>query len=277
MSMKAYSKELLLAKKIAQTVGHSLVRAQGEASIASRKRGSQSFDYTTHQDLEAERMAIAHIQKAFPHDAILSEETLHTINTIPTRLWIIDPIDGTANYANGMDTFAVSVSFYARGHVQVAAVFLPAKNELYSAERGRGVKLNGKPLSVRNPDRDLKHSFVNMGFPHQRTKPIVKHSFAWYADLLHACADLRRTGSAVLDTILVASGKSGAYVAPNIKPWDIVAGVLFVEEQGGVISDLRGRPLNLFKKEKGTFAIEATFSKNVAIHSALIRITKKYF
>jgi len=231
--MTGYAKELILAKKIAQAIGRSLVRAQGAASIASRKKGSESFDYTTHQDLEAERMAIALIKKSFPRDAILSEETLHAIDDIPARLWIIDPIDGTANYANGMDTFAVSVSFYARERVRASAVFLPAKNELYAAERGRGVKLNGKPLLVKNPERDLKRSFVNMGFPHQRTKPVVKHSFAWYADLLHACADLRRTGSAVLDTVLVASGKSGAYVTPNIKPWDIAAGVLFVEEQGG--------------------------------------------
>lgn len=275
--MKAYAKELILAKKIAQTIGRSLVRAQGAASIASRKKGSQSFDYTTHQDLEAERTAIAFIQKASPRDAILSEETLHAISDIPKRLWIIDPIDGTANYANGMDTYAISVSFYARGRVQAAAVFLPAKNELYSAERGHGVQLNGKPLPLRNPGRDLKRSFVNVGFPHQRTRPIVKHSFDWYADLLHACADLRRTGSAVLDTVLVASGKSGAYITPNIKPWDIAAGILFVEEQGGVVSDLRGKPLDLFKKEKGAFAIEAAFSKNKIIHSALIRVTKKYF
>ena len=275
--MTGYAKELILAKKIAQAIGRSLVRAQGAASIASRKKGSESFDYTTHQDLEAERMAIALIKKSFPRDAILSEETLHAIDDIPARLWIIDPIDGTANYANGMDTFAVSVSFYARERVRASAVFLPAKNELYAAERGRGVKLNGKPLLVKNPERDLKRSFVNMGFPHQRTKPVVKHSFAWYADLLHACADLRRTGSAVLDTVLVASGKSGAYVTPNIKPWDIAAGVLFVEEQGGVVSDLRGKPLDLFKKVNGKFAIEAAFSKNKIIHSALIRVTKKYF
>lgn len=275
--MKSFSKELALATRVAQVVGRSLTRAQGAISIASRKRGSESFDYTTHQDLSAERMAIAYIKKAFPRDAILSEETLSAIGNIPERLWIIDPIDGTANYANGMDTYAVSVSFYTRGRVQVAAVFLPAKNELYSAERGRGVKLNGKPLSVRSPDRDLKRSFVNLGFPHQRTIPVVERAFALYAEILHACADVRRTGSAVLDTVLVASGKSGAYVTPNIKPWDIAAGVLFIEEQRGVISDPFGKPLNLFKKVNEKFAIEAIFSKNRAIHSALIRVTKKYF
>ena len=99
-----YTKELKLATTIVKTVGLSLVRTQRKVSIAHRKSGSRSFDYTTNQDLLAERTAIRYIKKTFPHDAILSEETLHRLGTIPDRLWVIDPMDGTANYANGMNT-----------------------------------------------------------------------------------------------------------------------------------------------------------------------------
>ncbi|MBI4087890.1 hypothetical protein HY418_00695, partial [Candidatus Kaiserbacteria bacterium] len=201
----------------------------------------------------------------------------HDFTGIPERLWIIDPIDGTTNYANGMNTYAVSVSFCERGRVQAAAVSVPALHELYTAERGGGLHINGKPLPVLNPDRDLKRSFVNLGFPHERTAPVVKHAFAMYAEILLSSADVRRTGSAVLDTVLVASGRSGAYLTPDIKPWDIAAGTLFVEEQGGIVSDPFGNPLDLFKKAKGKFAIAAIFAKNANIHSALLRITKNYF
>ena len=272
-----FSQELKLSALVAETVGRSLEGMQGGASVVSRKSGPESFDYTTHQDLSAERMAIEHIKEAFPQDAVLSEETLREITDIPERLWIIDPIDGTTNYANGMNTYAVSISFYKQGRVQAAAVSLPALHELYTAERGRGVFLNEKPLPMLNPDQDLKHSFVNLGFPHERTEPVVKNAFALYAEILLACADVRRTGSAVLDTILVASGKSGAYLTPDIKPWDIAAGTLFIEEQGGVVSDPFGNPLDLFKKVGGQFTLAAVFSKNAAIHEQMIWITKKYF
>jgi len=276
-NVQNYSKELKHATVIAETVGRALLGAQNTISIVRRKSDSQSFDYTTNQDLSAERTAIRYIKKMFPHDSVLSEETLPTIGDIPARLWIIDPVDGTANYANGMNTYAVSASFCEYGRVQAAVVFLPALRELYSACRGRGVRLNRNLLTIRTPNRDLKRSFVNLGFPHERTKPIVKNAFAMYTEILLASADIRRTGSAVLDTVLVASGKSGAYITPDIKPWDIAAGTLFVEEQGGVVSDPLGKPLDLFRKVDGEFAIAAIFSKNANIHSSLLRITKRYF
>jgi myo-inositol-1(or 4)-monophosphatase len=271
-----YAKEAAIARTAAKAVGRFLLRSRSAILITHRKAGRKSFDYTTAQDLTAEKMTLSIINKAFPTDPILSEETLAETNALRGRLWVVDPIDGTANYFNGLSQFAVSVSFVDRGIVQAAAVFLPATDELYSAERGKGLHCNGKKVALARPSDKLERSIVQLGFPHDRKRSIVDKAFALYEDVLLSSADVRRSGSAVFDTCLVASGIAGAYITPDIKPWDIAAGVLFVEEQGGVVTDMRGDSLDLLEKTKGAFHLKAVFAKNTAIHRTLIRITRKH-
>lgn len=276
--MKPYARERKVAEDLAYRAGVFVQKKATSLAIVSRKRGLAAFDFTTNQDMAAEKVIIAGLRQTFPGDAILSEESLSSLSADHPRLWIVDPLDGTKNYAHGLKSYGVAISLYERGAVQVAAVYLPVFDELYGAVRGQGVTLNGAPLPLREPRATLKESLVAVGFPHQRSAMTLRHTFRLCQDILLESTDILRTASAVFDTCTVAGGQVGGYItSPDIKPWDIASGMLFVEEQGGFVSDPRGRPLNLFRQVKGVFSVAGVMAKNKAIHRSILQVTKKYF
>lgn len=276
MKKSTYTKELKVAKTIALKVGRYLRTSQKNNVIVKQPNGRGYLDVTTKVDLESERMCIEAILNSFPEDHILSEETLNEFSPDWKRVWIIDPLDGTTNYVKGFDVYAVSISLVVDGKVVMAVNCLPVHNDIFHAVRGHGVFHNGKKLTCLSLDDTLAQSLVSVGFPHVRTKEVADPAFELYKNLWLASSDLRRSASAVFDGCLLASGITGAYLTPDIKPWDIAAGSLFVEEQGGFTSDFSGQPLNLFRKVNDRFSTSVLFAKNKTILTSLQRLTKKY-
>ena len=272
----AYAKELRVARRAAVMAGAFLRGAQQGADVVKRPHGEGYLDVTTREDLQAERIILDRIGRAFPADRILSEESHPGLVSTEGRLWVIDPLDGTTNYVKGLSAYGVSIALLVDGVVQVAVAYLPVTRELYDAVRGQGVRVGGKQLRLRAPAENLAQSLVSVGFPHARTKEATDDAFVLYASLLGSSSDLRRSASAVVDACWLAAGKTGAYITPDIKPWDIVAGALFVEEQGGVASDFMGAPLDLFRHDGDHFSVAVVFAKNAAIHAQVVALTKAH-
>ncbi len=276
MSEHTYTKELEVARDLARAVGRYLRDAQKENAIVKQPHGEGYLDVTTRADLEAERMVLHTLSRSFPGDHILSEETRTEYSPDWERVWIVDPLDGTTNYVKGLDAYAVSIALMVRGQVVIAAVCLPVSGDFYYAVRGHGMFRNDLPLTLATPDDTLAQSLVSVGFPHTRTPEVAAQAFGLYQDLWLASSDLRRSASAVYDGCLLASGVTGAYITPDIKPWDIAATSLLIEEQEGIISDVNGQPLDLFRRVNGRFSTSALFAKNTAIYTTLQNITQKY-
>lgn len=278
ISIRTYSKELKFSRTVALKAGRYLLSARKKRNqIVKQPHGEGYMDVTTKADLEAEKMIIGSLSREFPQDTILSEETLaDELSNYGGRIWIVDPLDGTTNYVKGLDAFGVSISLMVDGKIVLAVSYIPAGKEMFHAVRGSGVFRNGKILRLTTPEDTLAKSLVSVGFPHSRDKSSADPAFEMYRDLWLAASDLRRSASAVFDGCLLASGITGAYLTPDIKPWDVAAASLFIEEQGGVVGDFNGGPLDLFRRRSGRFCVQVVFSKNKSIHSALQAITRKY-
>ena len=271
-----YAKELEIATSLARSVGQYLLAAQRANSIVKQPHGEGFLDVTTRADLEAERMILETLAQEFPRDHILSEETRTEYSSDWERTWIIDPLDGTTNYVKGLDAYAVSITLFLQEKTILAVAYLPVSEYLLHSIRGQGVFHNGKKLQLATPDDTLAQSLVSAGFPHSRTPEVAAHAFGIYGRFWLAASDLRRSASAVYDGCLLARGLTGAYLTPDIKPWDIAAAALFIEEQGGVVSALDGQPLDLFRKVDGRFSTSVLFAKNSIIHAEALTIAQKH-
>jgi len=195
-------------------------------------------DFVTSVDKEAEAAIIYQIRKSYPDHSIVGEENGENRGTNQDYLWIVDPLDGTNNFVNGVPHFAVSIAMQYKGKTEVAVVYDPVRDELFSAVRGKGAKLNDFRLRVNNVN-DLGGSLVATGFPfkaRQHTETYMK----LFGEAFSLSADLRRAGSAALDLAYVAAGRVDAFFELGLKPWDIAAGDLIVREAGGTVTDFSG-------------------------------------
>lgn len=268
--MESYERECEIARTLAKQAGEHLQNSRSTFDVLKRPHGESFLDVTTSADVEAERIVLEGIATLFPTDAILSEESRAEASTAAKRLWIVDPLDGTTNFVKGMDAYGVSISLLVEGVVVMAVNYLPETGAEYYAVRGTGMYKNGAPLLLRQSKDTLAESLVSVGFPHARDTQSLSRAFSLYQTILTASSDLRRSASAAYDACLLAEGITGAYVTTDIKPWDIAATVLFVEEQGGVVSDMQGNPLNLFLQHEGGYRVAIVAAKSPAIHEALI-------
>ncbi len=267
-----YTKELDLAKKAARKAGEFLMQNRNNIVIDSYK--GSSANYATIQDMKSNGIIIDMIREEFPNDVIFSEESIPEGNIIEEkRVWIVDPIDGTRNFANGLEYFSISIAFYAEGNIQVGVVYAPAYNDsLYHAMRNGGAFLNNTPIEMRSPKTTLEESIVITGLAYFKGEEL-KNALNNYEKVLNKATDVVRFGSAALDLCQVAEGKCGAYFEAGLKAWDIAAGILILEEAGGVISDYNGKILNLFsKKEEKYFIPETLSAKSKDLQKALIDI-----
>lgn len=274
--MDSYQEELTFAQSLVRRAGKALKNARQDAQVVKQPHGLSYLDVTTSADLESEALILESISAQYPTDRILSEETRSFEDEGKGRLWIVDPLDGTTNFVKGLDAYAVSIALMVDGLVVAAACYLPEQDEDYTALRGAGVHRNGEPLLLLSPTDTLAGSLVSVGFPHSRESAPLTQAFDMYHDMLVTCSDLRRSASAVLDGCVLATGATGAYLTPDIKPWDIAAMILFIEEQGGVVSDFRGNSLNLFQRSSDRFSIAVVCAKNSAIHASVIDVTRNY-
>jgi len=196
----------------------------------------------TEMDGRAEALIIELLQAAFPSHGILSEER-GSVGPASSHRWIIDPLDGTTNYAHGFPVFAVSVALEVNGEVVLGVAYDPNLDECFVAERGRGAFRNGDRLQV-SETRTLNESLLATGFPYN-IRETWDNNLAEYGAFSLSCQGVRRTGSAVLYLCYVAAGRLDGYWELRLGPWDAAAAALMVEEAGGRVTDLAGAPLDL--------------------------------
>jgi myo-inositol-1(or 4)-monophosphatase len=228
-----------VAVRAARAAGRVHLKRLSHISVA---RKSNAIDLVTEADREAEAAAIAVLQRAFPAHAILAEESGASAGVSEHR-WIIDPLDGTTNFAHGYPQFCVAIAYERRGKIQAGVIFDAFKRELFVARRGGGARLNGKPMRVtRTPS--LESALLITGFAYDRRERRRFYLAFWEAFMMRTHG-VRRTGSAALDLAWVASGRADAFWEFGLKPWDIAAGALMVEEAGGQVGNMDGAALDL--------------------------------
>lgn len=228
-----------IAVRAARAAGRIHLKRLSHVSVV---RKSSAIDLVTEADREAEAAAIDVLKRAFPTHAVLAEESGASEVTSDDR-WIIDPLDGTTNFAHCFPQFCVSIAYERRGKLQVAVIFDALKRELFVARRSKGAQLNGKPIRVsRTPA--LESSLLLTGFPYDRRERRRFYTTFWEAFMMRTHG-IRRTGSAALDLAWVACGRVDGFWEFGLKPWDIAAGALIVQEAGGDVTNMDGTPLDL--------------------------------
>lgn len=214
-----------------------------DRGIAIHKKGDTNL--VTEADLASEALIIERIRSYYPRHSILAEESGNAvvIGGENTWKWIIDPLDGTTNFAHGYPCFCVTLALEHDGEIVVGVTFDPTRNELFAAERGCGASLNGKPIRVSNCE-NLGDALIVTGFPYD-----IKHrdDFARHlTEMLLSSRGVRRDGSAAIDMAYVACGRFDGFWEEGLNPWDVAAGVLLIEEAGGQLSYYDGRPFSIY-------------------------------
>jgi myo-inositol-1(or 4)-monophosphatase len=197
------------------------------------------IDPVTEMDRASEEFLLGEIRRLWPGSAILTEES-GSIEGDEDSHWYIDPLDGTVNYAHGIPIFSVSIAFAQQGRMQVGAVYDPMRNELFSAERGRGARLNARRLHV-SEAFELRRSLLVTGFPYDAWDT-DQDNFANFVRLGKLSQGVRRLGSAALDACYVAAGRFDGFWEMSLKPWDVAAGGLVAEEAGARVTNVYNRP-----------------------------------
>ena len=241
---------LFLATAVEAALAAGRVQRQYfRSAIEIHKKGA--IDLVTEIDLRVEREFRALIAERFPGHAVLGEEGIEIGNQFDELIpdfnsgrhrWIIDPIDGTTNYAHGLALFCVAVALEVDSRTELGVMYDPMAEELYTAERGQGARLNGVPLHV-TPCAELGDALLCTGFPYSvREKP--GHLVAGFGEFLRVSQAVRRLGSAALDLCYVAAGRFDGFYEESLKAWDVAAGALIVEEAGGRVTGTAGEPFN---------------------------------
>jgi len=253
---------LNFAIETAREAGHVLLEKFGKRIDISRKGET---NLVTEADLAAEALIIDRIRSKFPKHSLLAEESGHTasIDGHSAWRWIIDPLDGTTNFAHGYPCFAVTMALEHEGEIVVGVTYDPTRDEMFAAERGRGASLNNKPISV-SESPILKDALLVTGFPYEMTRreDLARHLTSF---LLNA-RGVRRDGSAAIDLAYVACGRFDGFWEDGLNPWDVAAGILLIEEAGGKISDYQGRDCSHHKPP--------LCASNGLIHSQMIEILR---
>jgi myo-inositol-1(or 4)-monophosphatase len=205
-----------------------------------------TVNLVTEVDLAAEELIVSRLKSAFPTHSIIAEEN-HSNSPRGAFSWIIDPLDGTTNYAHGYPVFSVSIGLEIDGEVEWGAVFDPSRNELYTATKGSGSFCNDVPVRVSKIDTVGK-SLLATGFPYDiQTSP--QNNLMHFCDFAVRSQGVRRCGSAALDLCYVAAGRYDGFWELKLNPWDCAAGYLIVREAGGSVTNFSGRPASIYEGE----------------------------
>jgi myo-inositol-1(or 4)-monophosphatase len=230
-----------VALRAARAAGRIHLKRLSHINIS---RKSNAIDLVTEADKESEAAVIDEVQRAFPDHSIIAEEGSGGGNQHASEhRWIIDPLDGTTNFAHGYPQFCVSIAYERRGRVQLGVILDIFKRELFVARRDGGAWLNRKPISVSHVGT-LDMSLLATGFPYDRRERRRFYLCFWEEFMLRTHG-VRRTGSAALDLAWVACGRVDAFWEFGLRPWDVAAGSLLVEEAGGHVSNLDGTMLDI--------------------------------
>ncbi|NVK32084.1 MAG: inositol monophosphatase [Gammaproteobacteria bacterium] len=229
---------LNIAVKAARAGGDTIVRAMDRADTL-KVESKAANDFVSEVDRKSEADIIYTIKKAYPDHAILAEESGVTEGTADSDgsevQWIIDPLDGTTNFLRGLPMFCVSIAVRVNKQLEHAVVYNPVTQDLYSASRGTGAWKNNRRVRV-SGRKGLQGALIGTGVPFREDQPLEPY-LDLLKDMLPETAGLRRPGSAALDLAYVASGTYDAFFETHLSPWDIAAGMLLVQEAGGMVSD----------------------------------------
>ena len=227
---------LNIAVRAARRAGDIIARSADQIDQLKIELKAEN-DYVSEVDKKAEDEIIYHIRKAFPDHAILAEESgQHSGNDYE---WIIDPLDGTTNFLHGIPQYAVSIAVRHKGRLDQAVVYNPMSQELFTASRGQGAHLNGRRIRV-SKCNGLKCALLGTGIPFREDLPYLDAYLDMMKALLPGTAGIRRPGSAALDLAYLAAGRLDGFWEFGLNQWDMAAGVLLIEEAGGLVSDLNG-------------------------------------
>jgi myo-inositol-1(or 4)-monophosphatase len=248
----------------AMKAGRSLSRDFGEVqNLQVSMKGPG--DYVSQADRKAEEIIHAELSRARPGYAFLMEERGSVSGEDDQHRWIVDPLDGTTNFLHGIPVFSISIALERRGQIVAAVVYNPARDELYTAERGGGAFLNDRRLRVAARTK-LSDAVIGCGVPHLGRG----HHGNFLIELRHVMGEvsgIRRLGSAALDLAYVAAGRFDGFWEEGLSAWDIAAGILLIREAGGFVTDLRGGQSML---ETGSIV-----AGNEAIHRSLLKTVTK--
>jgi len=222
-----------------------------------------AIDLVTEMDKHAEKIVVDTLLASFPGHGILAEESAR-IESGSAYQWIIDPLDGTTNYAHRYPVFCVSIGLTQAGAVIAGVVYDPVRDELFSAEKGKGARMNGKPIMVSGCTL-LDKSLLATGFPYD-VRTSLEDNLDYFATMVKASQGMRRSGSAALDLCSVAAGRLDGYWELKLKPWDVAAGSLIVQEAGGQVSDFSGLRFSVFDTE--------IVASNRHIHAEMLDVLK---
>lgn len=231
---------LEIATEAALAAGEVLQSYLGNVEDAISQKGRPG-DLVTVADKASEAVILEILQRHFPDQAILAEESGKLGNPASNYLWTIDPLDGTTNYAHQYPFFAVSIGLLIAGVPEVGVIFDPVHQELFRAARSLGATKNRRPIHV-SPTVQLEDSLLVTGFAYDR-RETLDNNYAEFCHLTHLTQGVRRSGSAALDLAHVACGRLDGYWERGISPWDIAAGVIILEEAGGKVTAYDGSPL----------------------------------
>jgi len=251
---------LNFAIQIARDAGQLLVQRLGTAKISIKG----DINLVTEADIAAENLIIERIRSHYPQHGILAEESGEAIMVGGKRSdwkWIVDPLDGTTNYAHGYPCFCVSIALEHKGELQVGVVYDPMRDEMFAAERGQGAMLNDRKIRVSDVE-ELNRAMLCTGFPYNvRERPDFAREFA---NFTMAAQAVRRDGSAALDLAYVACGRFDGFWEDGLSPWDIAAGALLIREARGKVTNFKDEPLDIY-----TVQVLAT---NGFVHDAMLKI-----
>ena len=228
------SPEINLITRACMKASRSLIRDYGEIEnlqVSSKGPG----DFVTSADKRTEKILINELQKAHPDYGIITEEAGIINKDNNKNRWIIDPIDGTMNFLNGIPHFAISIGYEENGEIKCGVIFDPIKNEMFCAEKGNGAYLNNSRIRVSNKKK-LKDALLVTGGPRQSSK-IKKEIFSEFVEVSNnILSPVRKFGSAALDLAYVACGRFDGYWQRELNYWDVAAGIIILKEAGGFVN-----------------------------------------
>lgn len=251
---------LNFAIQTARDAGAILIDRLGRALVSNKG----DIDLVTEADLASEKLIIERIKSHYPRHAILAEESGASEESNSGKSewkWIIDPLDGTTNYAHGYPCFCVSIGLERAGVIEIAVIYDPTRDELFAAERGQGATLNDRRMRVSDV-ADLNQAMLCTGFPYNvRERPNFERDFVNFTMEAQA---VRRDGSAAIDLAYLACGRFDGFWEDGLNAWDVAAGGLLIEEAGGQITDFNGGPVNIYAPK--------VLASNGLIHDAMMRV-----
>jgi myo-inositol-1(or 4)-monophosphatase len=257
-ALRGFLEQAVTAAKLAG----ALQRERLWSELAISFKGD--IDLVTEVDRRCEELIVTYLRGAFPEHSFLAEEDSYQSGSLPYK-WVIDPLDGTTNFAHGFPWFCVSIALEHEATLLLGVIYHPMMDELFTAVKGGGAFLNGKQIHV-STRQPLRHSLLATGFPYDRTRD-NENNFDNFFNFQLSCRGVRRAGAAALDLAYVAAGRLDGYWECKLKPWDVAAGSLLVAEAGGEVTNHQGLAYSIYDHR--------ILASNGALHQEMLEVLNR--